>query len=325
MKENNTSMKHLGFITRTLLLLTALVGFNPLAKAQDNARIELLRSKVQTDYVWVAAHRADYVYAPENSLQALENAIYFGADLIETDVRLTKDGHVVMMHDYTVDRMTDGTGRVSDLTLEEIKKLRLKTNWGGSTHFQVPTLEEFIGIAKGKVCLYLDKAGYDLPGHEKGHLVKELLKILKKHDALGEAVFVLDWPYEKAKSIFGDDLEKVIYCPVIEDKIADLEAYVNEYIEKLSPVAFQFRFKSLESETYRLLPKVLESGSKAFVAATWDEHTAYHSDRVSIFTRPSEGWGWLIQQGFSILETNYARDLIRYLDSENRHGFVKGE
>ncbi len=304
---------------RRLLLSCLFLGSSLFAGAQNNNRMEELRSKETTDYVWVAAHRADYVFAPENSIQALKNAIYFGADLIETDVRLTKDSHVVMMHDYTVDRMTNGTGRVSDLTLAEIKKLQLKTNWGGSTNFQVPTLEEYIQIAKGKVCLYLDKAGYDLPGHEEGHLVKELLKILKKHGVLEETIFVLDWPYEKAKRIFGDALEKVIYCPVIEDKIPNLEAYVDEYINKLSPVAFQFRFKSLDTITYQLLPKVLKSGSKAFVAATWDEHTAYHSDQVSIFTRPSEGWGWLIEKGFRILETNYARDLIHYLDTENRH------
>ena len=304
---------------RKLLLSCLFLGSSLFAGAQNSNRMEELRSKGATDYVWVAAHRADYVFAPENSIQALKNAIYFGADLIETDVRLTKDGHVVMMHDYTVDRMTNGTGRVSDLTLDEIKKLQLKTNWGGSTNFQVPTLEEFIQIAKGKVCLYLDKAGYDLPEHEEGHLVKELLKILEKHDVLEETIFVLNWPYEKAKRIFGDALEKVIYCPVIEDKISNLEAYVDEYINKLSPVAFQFRFKSLDTTTYQLLPKVLKSGSKAFVAATWDEHTAYHSDQISIFTRPSEGWGWLIEQGFRILETNYARDLIQYLDSENRH------
>ena len=304
---------------KALFLLTVFLSSCILAGAQNNNKISLLRSKGSTDYVWVAAHRADYVFAPENSIQALENAIYFGADLIETDVRLTKDGHVIMMHDYTVDRMTNGTGRVSNLTLEEIKALRLRNNWGGATDYQVPTLEEFIQVAKGKVCLYLDKAGYDLPGHEEGHLVKELLKILKKHDVLEESVFVLNWPYEKAKRIFGEDLEKVIYCPVIEDKIPDLETYVNEYIEKLSPVAFQFRFDSLKTRTYQLLPKVLASGSKAFVAATWDTHTANHSDRVSIFKRPSEGWGWLIAQGFSILETNYARDLIRYLKAENRH------
>ena len=180
---------------KVLFLISIFLGSNIFAGAQNDSKLSLLRSKESTDYVWVASHRADYVFAPENSIQALENAIYFGADLIETDVRLTKDGHVVMMHDYTVDRMTNGTGRVSELTLKEIKALRLRNNWGGSTDYQVPTLEEFIQVAKGKVCLYLDKAGYDLPEHEKGHLVKELLKILEKHDVLEETVFVLNWPY----------------------------------------------------------------------------------------------------------------------------------
>ena len=106
---------------RKLLFSCLFLGSSLFAGAQNSNKMEELRSKETTDYVWVAAHRADYVFAPENSIQALKNAIYFGADLIETDVRLTKDGHVVMMHDYTVDRMTNGTGRVSDLTLAEIK------------------------------------------------------------------------------------------------------------------------------------------------------------------------------------------------------------
>ena len=304
--------------SKFLLLLLILTYSIFTVNAQSN-KLELLRSKESTDYVWVAAHRADYVFAPENSIQALNNAIYFGADIIETDVRLTKDGHIVVMHDYTVDRTTNGTGYVSELTLEEIKQLRLKTNWGGSTNLQVPTLEEYIQVSKGKAGLYLDKAGYDLQGHEEGYLVKELLKILRKHDVLEETVFVLDWSYEKAKRVFGDDLEKIIYCPVIDDKIPNLERYVNEYIEKLSPVAFQFRFNTMETVTYGLLPKVLKSGAKAFVAATWDHHTANHSDRISIFSSPDDGWGWLIEQGFSILETNYPKDLIEYLKSEKRH------
>ena len=157
-----------------------------------------------------------------------------------------------------------------------------------------------------------------MPGHEPGHLVKELLKVLKANNALEQSVFVLDWPYAKAKEIFGEDLEKVIYVPVIEEKIPNLGAYVDEYIQKLGPVAFQFRMASLDSETYRQLPKVLESGSKAFVAATWAEHTANHHDIISIFERPSAGWGWLLEQGFTILETNYPKDLIDYLKVENR-------
>ena len=302
-----------------LITLSICLGVVESVFAQINPSFTLLREKEnKNEYVWVAAHRGDWIYAPENSIPALEHAIFFGADMIETDVRLTKDGKIIMMHDYSVDRTTDGKGTIADLTFEEIQKLHLRNNFGGMTDLKVPTLEEYIQVAKDQILLYLDKAGYDLPGHEQGDLVKELLKILKTHNVLEQSVFVLDWPYSKAKEIFGDDLKKVIYVPVIEDKIPNLSAYVNEYIQKLRPVAFQFRMESLDSETYKQLPKVLESGSKAFVAATWDEHTANHSDLVSIFQRPSAGWGWLLEQGFSILETNYPKDLMQYLHSENR-------
>ena len=299
--------------------MSLFLGLGCSSKPQDSDKISLLRSKQPTDYVWVAAHRADCLYAPENSLEAVRHALYFGADMIETDVRMTQDGNIVIMHDYTVDRMTDGTGTISEMTLEEIKKLHLKTNWGGKTEQEVPTLEEFIELTKGKICLYLDKAGYDIPGHEPGTLVRTLLEILRRNDVLEESVYVLDWPYKKARSIFGDDLEKVIYCPVIDDKIDDLDAYVDEYLEKLHPIAFQFRMKSLDSQTYRLLPKIQSSGSRAFIAATWAEHTAGHDDGLSIFDDPSKGWGWLVDQGFNILETNYQNDLIRYLKQVGRH------
>ncbi|MBR3514591.1 MAG: DUF4996 domain-containing protein, partial [Bacteroidaceae bacterium] len=122
-----------------------------------------------------------------------------------------------------------------------------------------------------------------------------------------------------ARRVFGTALDSVIYCPVIEDRIPGLPAYVDEYIERLHPVAFQFRMATTDSQSYRLLPHVLQSGSRAFVAATWPGHTAGHDDNTSIFLRPSEGWGWLIAEGFTIIETNFPKDLIQYLRSENRH------
>lgn len=270
----------------------------------------------QTYPVMVASHRADWQFAPENSIEALKHAILFGADIIETDVRMTKDGHIVILHDTTVNRTTNGSGYVGELTLNEIRTLRLRDNLGAMTSYGVPTLEEFIAIAKGKAWLYLDKAIYDLPGHEEGTLVRKLLEIARANGTLAETLFVLPWPYEKAKHIFGDDLEKVRYCPVIEDTIPNLEAYVDEYLTKLKPFAFQFRMASLNSKTYALLPKILASNSKAFIAATWSHHTAGHDDRVSIFDSPDQGWGWLIQQGFTILETNHPRALIHYLTTQ---------
>lgn len=89
------------------------------------------------------AHRGASAHAPENTMEAFRLAKRFGADFIELDVHLTKDGHLIAMHDLTVDRTTDGTGRIRDLTLEEIKRLDAGSWFDESFKgAKVPTLEE---------------------------------------------------------------------------------------------------------------------------------------------------------------------------------------
>lgn len=257
--------------------------------------------------VMVASHRADWKLAPENSLAALENAIHYGAEIVETDVRRTKDGVLVILHDPHVARKTHGSGYVADMALAEIKSLYLRDALGETTSERIPTLEEYMLAAKGRVWLYLDKAGQN-----DGALIPQILALAKKCGTLEETVFVLDWSYAKAREIFGDDLEKVKYCPVIEEKIPNLAAYVDEWIAH-EPFAFQFRFADTNTTTFALLPKILASSSRAFVAATWRNHTAGHDDRASLLGKPEDGWGWLVGRGFTIIETNFPRELKAYL------------
>lgn len=291
--------------------LTAIFCISAFIFAQ-NQKVTLLKNTENTQ-TFIAQHRGMWMLAPENSIPALQYAIDLGADILETDVRLTKDNQLIIMHDTSVDRTTNGTGKVADLTLDEIKKLRLKDATGGITPYQVPTLQEFITLAKGKIILYYDKAGYDLPHHPKGYLVQQILKLADENHFLEESLFVLNWDYSTAKTIFGNRLEKVLYCPVIEDSIVNLENYTDEFLQKLHPIAFQFRFASTDSKTYKLLPKILNAKSRAFVAATWKHHTANHDDIISITQSPEKGWGWLLKQGFSILETNHLKDLKLFL------------
>ncbi|RNC64180.1 glycerophosphodiester phosphodiesterase family protein [Proteiniphilum sp. X52] len=280
--------------------------------------VKAIKDRENKDYVWIAGHRCDWIYSVENSTDALKNAIRIGVDIAETDVRLTKDGKIIMMHDATIDRTTEGKGVIIDMTLDEIRQYHMRSiNYGGKTDLLVPTLEEFIDIAKGKILLYLDKAGYEIPGKPEGYMVQQVLKVLEKKNALEESIFVLEWPYEKAKRIFGDKLEKVIFCPAISDRIPNINEYVDDWIAKYNPVLYQFRMKTLDTDVYKQLPKVLGVGAKPFVAATWPEHTANHDDQISIFDKPSKGWGWLLEQGFRVLETNYPHDLLRYLKYEN--------
>ncbi len=91
---------------------------------------------------YAIGHRGAPEIAPENTIASLEAAVDRGADWVETDVQFTKDGHPVLMHDDTVDRTTDGTGRVDQLTAEEIS--RLTVTGGGS----VPTLEQALSSLK---------------------------------------------------------------------------------------------------------------------------------------------------------------------------------
>ncbi len=95
------------------------------------------------DYPLVIAHRGGSGVAPENTLEAFRRAIDAGADAIELDVRLTRDGHLAVIHDRRVDRTTSGTGVIGRLTLAEIKELDAGSWFGaGFKSARVPTLDE---------------------------------------------------------------------------------------------------------------------------------------------------------------------------------------
>src|SRR5438045_3555218 len=73
----------------------------------------------------LAAHRGDHTTATENSLNAMTAAIHDGADYLELDARVSKDGHLFLMHDKTVDRTTNGTGYLRNMTKDQVRSLRL--------------------------------------------------------------------------------------------------------------------------------------------------------------------------------------------------------
>lgn len=106
----------------------------------------------------VIAHRGNAAHAPENTLESFEQAVSLGADALEVDVHLSSDGHVVAMHDPTVDRTTDGTGALARLTLAELERLdagaRFTSDGGRSFPWRargvtVPTLEQVLDAFPG--------------------------------------------------------------------------------------------------------------------------------------------------------------------------------
>ena len=139
----------------------------------------------------VIAHRGGAGLWPENTLYAFERAVESGADVIETDVRLTSDGALVLVHDETVERTTDGAGRVGDLTLAALKRLDAGYRWspdGGRTFpfrgrgLTIPTLQEAFARTGG-VRFNLE------PKAESDALVGSLCPALRAH-GMAERVVV---------------------------------------------------------------------------------------------------------------------------------------
>ncbi len=103
----------------------------------------------------VIAHRGNHVNVPENTVASINEAVKAGADYVEIDLRTTKDGYLVIQHDGSLDRMTDGKGKVNEHTLEEIKKLKVKSN-GAAAIYRVPEFWEILKACRNRINIYLD-------------------------------------------------------------------------------------------------------------------------------------------------------------------------
>src|SRR5512136_697214 len=103
------------------------------------------------------AHRGASAAAPQNTLAAFRKAVELGADGVELDVQLSADGAVVVIHDFTVDKTTDGTGRVAAKTLAELKALdagsRFSPQFAGE---RIPTLAEVFEAIDGKLLVNVE-------------------------------------------------------------------------------------------------------------------------------------------------------------------------
>ncbi|HVC43503.1 MAG TPA: glycerophosphodiester phosphodiesterase family protein [Candidatus Binataceae bacterium] len=138
-------------------------------------------------YVLNIAHRGASGRFPENTLASFRAAIDAGAQICELDVQATRDGAIVVMHDDTVERTTDGTGAVKSLTLEEIHRLDAGVRFGAKfIGERVPTLDEVFAIAGPRCALNIEL--------KAAGLERRIIDIIEKHRATASAlVSSFDW------------------------------------------------------------------------------------------------------------------------------------
>ena len=261
--------------------------------------------------VIVVAHRADWRNAPENSLQAIQNCIDMGVDMVEIDLKKTKDGHLILMHDKTIDRTTTGKGKPEEYTLAELEGMRLRGGAGHKTRHKISTFEEVMKLCKGKIMVNVDK-GYDY--------FKEAYAILEKTGTVHQCIMKSGLPYERVKTENGEILDKMIFMPVVKLHKDDAEEIIDEYIERMNPPAFELVFDNDGPEVRNLIKKVRGSGAKIFINSLWPELCGGHDDDRAVEQRqPDESWGWIIDRGAKLIQTDRPALLIEHLRKNGLH------
>jgi len=177
--------------------------------------------KQSPEYIYVAAHRGWSEKYPENTMAAFRAAVEIGVDQIETDVRITKDGELVLIHDADLDRTTDGSGKVCDFTLAELKKfdagIKKDEKFKGE---QIPTLEEFMDLVRDLPTMTVDieLKEYPVPGREElsYDICRRVLKMIDDYNYTDRCVIntFSGKLHEYIRENYGDKYRQHVYFPI---------------------------------------------------------------------------------------------------------------
>lgn len=265
-----------------------------------------------TRQILVAAHRGVWSAAPENSISAIQAAIDVGAHIVEIDIHRTKDDELILMHDSTVDRMTNGKGKIAELTLADIKALRLKTGSGGadasSTNETVPTLREAMETAKHRIMVNVDKCW---------KFRDEVWSILEESGTTTQTIFKGTASHEEVTRWLASKSSKPIYMHIVLDKnIGGLE----EVISEVKPDAYELVFGTIDDQAIseETLAKIKQTGARIWINMMFKQFAGGLTDEPTC-------WDWCVERGATILQTDYSANMLRKYALPERNMTKRGE
>ena len=213
--------------------------------------------RASTEDLIITAHRGGAKLGAENSLDCFSKGIAAGATSIEIDVHITADNQIVVCHDPTVDRTTNGSGAINDMTLEQIKELRLLEGAADNVgEQQIPTLQEVLDLLDERVELLLEIKRKN--GNNKG-IEARVLEILKQNDALSYTTIQSfdDSVLETLHALDGSlNLEKLLFCKFIGIPVIFDGTFSRFSPQKYSYIrSFNFYNKALSKSLSKYLHK----------------------------------------------------------------------
>lgn len=299
-----------------LTLLLAIATTMAIAESRTDKLLRELRDP-KSDYVFVVAHRGDWRNFPENSLEAIESAIAMGVDIVELDVHRTADGELVVCHDRTINRTTNGKGKISELTLEYIRSRNLRAGHHIVTRYKMPTLAEALDCCKGRVLINLDKGinYYD-----------QIMEMLVERKMADQVIIKSGKPVSAMKEFFAKHNENMLYMPIISYNTKSWEKHEVMFEEYLSTdlpfIAFEMCWNGSLSGEKRVFNKVLKSGKKLWINTLWGslcggKENGYDDD--SAVGNEDKIYGKILSYGATMIQTDRPQMLIKYLESKGRH------
>ena len=277
-----------------LVLLFLLVNISLFAQKSDLKYILKEFNNPESKTVLIAAHRGAHIGNCENSILSTKQSIKLGVDIIELDVKVSKDGVVMLMHDHTIDRTTNGKGKIEDYTLAELKQFRLKNWLGILTDETIPTFEEVLKVAKGKIMIDIDLKTGD---------VGPVVEVVKKM-GMQDQVFYFDNDYDALKSIREMD-EKSLFMP---------RAYSYEMADSALRV-FKPAVVHIDPKFYseKVTALIRENGARIWINSLGE------ADGMMRYGGMEEVFGKLTRYGANIIQTNEPAMLLEYVRAIGLH------
>ena len=313
---NNTDKMKKSF----LIFAAAVIGFVSCGNKEPQYanRAEKIVAEIHnpnSKYVVVACHRGDWRNYPENSIPAIESIIRMGADIMELDLKLTKDSVLVLSHDKTLDRCTTGKGLVSDYTLDEIKQLRLKRAHGVATDsLRMPTLREALECCKDRICVNVDQ-GYEF--------YDQVLEISERLGVTDQLLIKGKKSIDVVAEHEARHVHNMMYMPIVDiQKPAGIELY-NSYMERnVVPLAYEVCWQSEDGTFDKVCQEIIAQGSKIWVNTIWASlcgGIGNDDDAAFISGDPDKVYSRYLDKGVSMIQTDRPELLIGYLTKAGRH------
>ena len=268
-----------------------------------------------SEYVVVISHRGDWRNYPENSIPAIESIIRMGVDMMELDVKMTKDSVLILMHDKTIDRMTTGKGLVSDITYDSLMTFNMKRAHNVATDtIKVPTLREALLCCKDRILINVDHAQ---------NYYKEIVELAEEMGMTGQVLMKGKKSIDQVAADMAPYKNNLLYMPIIDINKPKGQALFAEYQDRgVVPMAYEVCWQYPGEEIENCVARILETGSKAWVNTLWPSLCGgYGNDDDAAFDAadPADVYGQYLDMGFSMIQTDRPELLINYLRSVGRH------